>query len=75
MGTAWRFWWSATRGHRIFFWRSPLLRWRLETYSGQKAQTIRARDFFLFAWRERRQVRKFLGWTGEMEKLQQGTPR
>jgi hypothetical protein len=71
MGTAWRFWWSATRGHRIRFWRSDFLRWRLETFSGQKAESIRARDFFRFAWRERRQVGKFLRWTAEMEELGQ----
>jgi hypothetical protein len=44
----------------------------LETYTGQKAETIRAGDFVRFAWRERGQLSRFLRWTGEMEKLQRG---
>jgi hypothetical protein len=42
------------------------MKWRLETYSGRKAETITARDFWSFAWSERRQLLHFLAWTGEM---------
>jgi len=28
-----RFFWNSTRGHRFAPWRSPYLRWRMETYS------------------------------------------
>lgn len=73
MLAALRFLWTASRGHRLRPWRSDYLRWRLETYSGQKAATIRPTDFLRFAWNERHQVGKFLRWTGEMEKLQKGT--
>jgi hypothetical protein len=31
-----RFFWNSTRGHRLAPWRSPYLRWRMETYSGLK---------------------------------------
>jgi len=72
MLAALRFWWTATRGHRLRPWRSDYLRWRLETYSGQKAETIEARDFFRFVWGERGQLSKFLLWTGEMEKVRRG---
>lgn len=61
-----RFLWSATQGHRLRPWRSPYLRWRLETYSGKKAETIEAKDFWSLMWGERGQVLRFLRWLGEM---------
>jgi hypothetical protein len=70
-----RFWWTATRSHRLRPWRSPYLRWRLETYSGQKAETITAKDFARFAWQERRQLGKFLRWTTEIDKLQKANAK
>ncbi|HXE30812.1 MAG TPA: hypothetical protein VN515_03310 [Terriglobales bacterium] len=68
MLTRWRFIWRATQGHRFRPWRSPYLRWRVETFSGLDADHIRARDFFRFCWRERRGLARFLAWTGEMDK-------
>jgi hypothetical protein len=35
-----RFFWNSTRGHRLAPWRSPYLRWRMETYSGLKMDKI-----------------------------------
>jgi hypothetical protein len=35
-----RFFWNSTRGHRLAPWRSPYLRWRMETYSGLKMEKI-----------------------------------
>jgi hypothetical protein len=58
-----RFLWNATRGHRFTPWRSEYLKWRIETYSGRKADTIDARYFWLFLWKERAQLMRFLGWT------------
>jgi hypothetical protein len=66
MGEELRFLWNATRGNRLRPWRSPYLRWRLETYSGQKAETVRARDFWNLFWSEKRQFFRFLRWTREM---------
>jgi hypothetical protein len=63
-----RFLWNATRSNRLRPWRSPYLRWRLETYSGQKADTVRARDFWNLFWSERRQMFRFLRWTREMRR-------
>ncbi len=62
-----QFVWRATRGHRLRPWRSPYLRWRLETYSGKKAETVTAKDFVQLASREWRQLLHFLRWTTEME--------
>lgn len=62
-----RFVWRATRGYRLRPWRSPYLRWRIETYWGTPAEEIQFRDFCRFAWRHRRDVLRFLRWAGKME--------
>jgi hypothetical protein len=61
-----RFLWNATRGNRLHPWRSPYLRWRLETYSGKHAETVSLQDFWEIFWKEYRQFLRFLLWTGEM---------
>ena len=63
-----RFIWNATRGHRLAPWRSEYLRWRVETYSGKRAETLRASDVLGFLWTSRWELFSFLTWTGEMEK-------
>ena len=63
-----RFLWNAASGHRLMPWRSQYLRWRLETYSGIPAESITAGIMFRFVWRERRQLLRFLLWTGELER-------
>lgn len=62
-----RFLWNATRGERLRPWRSRYLRWRMETYSGKWAESIEWRDFWEMFWKEKRQVMRFLRWTGEMK--------
>ena len=61
-----RFFWNATRGNRLRPWRSPYLRWRVETYSGVKAETVGLREMLRMARCERRQVLRYLRWLGEM---------
>ena len=68
-----QFLWNATRGARLRPWRSPYLRWRVETYSGMHAETIGARAMFRFLWAEKRQFLRFLRWTEEMRKESRGT--
>jgi len=63
-----RFIWNATRGHRLRPWRSPYLRWRVETYSGMRADTLTARDVLRFLWDTRAELLEFLAWTGQMER-------
>jgi len=70
-----RFLWNATRGHRLAPWRSPYLRWRIETYTGIKMQSIGFLEFFGFAFRERRELVRFLTWTGEMERYARVKPK
>ncbi len=38
--------WRLTKGHRLTPWKSPYLRWRLETYTGVHAETITFAQFF-----------------------------
>ena len=65
---AFTFLWNATRGHRLAPWRSPYLRWRLETYSGVHADAITAPIMLRFLWNEKRQLLRFLLWTGQIRK-------
>lgn len=61
-----RFLWRASKGYRLTPWRSPYLRWRIETYSGLEASEIRAGDFWKFLWRARRELARFLHWAARM---------
>ncbi len=56
-------------------WRSPYLRWRIETYTGIKMQSIGFLEFFGFSWRERAELFRFLKWTGEMERYARVKPK
>jgi hypothetical protein len=64
-----RFIWNATRGHRLRPWRSEYIRWRIETYSGRKAEELTARDVLYFVWSEKGNLLRFLRWTSEIESL------
>jgi hypothetical protein len=63
-----RFIWNATRGHRFAPWRSEFLRWRVETYSGKPAETLKAGDVFGFMWESRWELLSFLFWTGQLQR-------
>lgn len=68
MFEAMRFLWNATRGHRLAPWRSPYLRWRVETYSGRRAETLTAGSVLGFLWATRGELVRFLAWTGAMQR-------
>ena len=70
-----RFLWNATRGNRLTPWRSEYLRWRVETFSGMKAETLTARDVLGFFWSSRWELLSFLGWTGSLERTVKATQR
>lgn len=69
MFAAVRFVWNATAGHRFRPWRSEYLKWRIETYSGKKADELGRREVLAFVWQEKGNLLRFLRWTDEMEKL------
>ena len=58
--------WSLTRGYRLTPWRSPYLRWRMETYWGVPAESIDLAGFWRFVWQRRRDLMRFLVWAGRM---------
>jgi len=51
-----------TKGYRLKPWKSPYLRWRIETWSGIEADSITPRQFFTFAWENRRDLMRYLRW-------------
>jgi hypothetical protein len=61
------FLWRAARGYRLCPWRSPYLRWRIETYWGIPASTIGFREFWSFVWSQRKDLVRFLHWAERME--------
>ena len=70
-----RFLWASARGHRLAPWRSPYLRWRIETFTGLKMNKIGFLEFWLFMWRERDQLVRFLEWTSEMDRYARPAPK
>jgi len=60
--------WALSRGHRLRPWRSPYLRWRIETYSGLHADRIGFRDFWGFVGANCRDLLRYLRWAGRMRR-------
>jgi hypothetical protein len=59
--------WRLSKGYRLCPWRSPYLRWRIETYQGWHAERITASDFWRFVWTNRRELVRFLHWADRMK--------
>jgi hypothetical protein len=60
-----RYYWLAAKGYRLRPWRSPYIRWRMETFFGPEADPPGPALFFRLLWRERRRLREFLLWAEE----------
>ena len=75
MGKILKFFWNSTRGYHLTPWRSPYLRWRMETYTGVKMKDIGFLEFWEFMWKERRELARFLKWTAEMERYARVKPK
>jgi len=60
--------WRLTSGYRLRPWKSPYLRWRIETYSGLPAEQMTFGQFWKFAWTERRELRRYLSWAAKMQR-------
>lgn len=58
--------WRLSKGYRLCPWRSPYLRWRIETHQGLHADRITPRDFWQFSWAHRRELVRFLHWADRM---------
>lgn len=60
------FLWRATRGYRLAPWRSPYLRWRVETYWGLHAANATDTEMRAFLWNHRSEMFRFLRWAARM---------
>ena len=49
-------------------WRSEYVRWRVETYSGKRADTLTTKDIFSFAWTSRWELLSYLVWIGKLDR-------
>ena len=54
--------WRLSRGYRLQPWRSPYLRWRMETYWGLHAERISFGEFWAFVWRHRDDMLRYARW-------------
>lgn len=63
------FLWRAGKGYRLTPWRSPYLRWRIETYWGLHAESVGFADFWRFLFTHRADLWRFLKWTRRMRSL------
>lgn len=59
--------WRSSAGYRLTPWKSPYLRWRLETYWGIHADEISFSVFWQFVWAHRDELMRFLRWAGKMD--------
>jgi hypothetical protein len=61
--------WQLSRGHRLRPWRSPYLRWRIETYWGIPADSLDFATFWKFVWDRRTELFRYLKWARRMRRL------
>jgi len=59
--------WRLSRGYRLRPWRSPYLRWRMETYWGVHADRISLREFWIFLWRHRADMLRYARWAARLQ--------
>ncbi len=65
-----RYYWMVAKGYRLRPWRSPYLRWRMETFFGAEAEGLNARKFLQLIWRERARMKRFAAWAAERRRAQ-----
>jgi hypothetical protein len=64
-----RYYWKTSRGYRLRPWKSPYLRWRMETFFGPEADPSGPSRFLFLLWRERRRLREFLAWADDYHRV------
>ena len=60
--------WDLGRGFRLRPWKSPYLRWRMETYWGMPAESISFGGFWAFIWEHRAELRRYIRWAARMRR-------
>jgi len=51
-----------SKGYRLTPWKSPYLRWRIETWSGADAGDFTPSQFLKFTWAHRKDLMRYLRW-------------
>lgn len=59
---------SMSRGYWLMPWKSPYLRWRIETYSGIEADSITPKVFWSFVWANRKSLWRYVRWGAEQRR-------
>lgn len=75
MLNALRYYWIIAKGYRLHPWKSPYIRWRMETFFGPHAADLDARKFFHLMWTERARMRRFLAWVADRRREQKAGSR
>ncbi len=70
-----RFYWVGAKGYRLRPWKSPYLRWRLETFLGPAAAHPDGRTFFRLMWRQRARLGSYFEWVAERRAEQRARQR
>jgi hypothetical protein len=55
-------------GHWLAPWKSPYLRWRIETYWGLHAEQITPAQFRTFVWEHRTELWRYFRWALKMQR-------
>ncbi|HEV2388798.1 MAG TPA: hypothetical protein VGS20_16260 [Candidatus Acidoferrales bacterium] len=58
------------KGYRLRPWKSPYIRWRLETFFGPGAEGLQGWGLAALLWRERGRMLRFVRWAGERRAAQ-----
>ncbi|HKM89994.1 MAG TPA: hypothetical protein VJX29_05220 [Candidatus Acidoferrales bacterium] len=78
MKRAWeaaRLYWIGAAGYRLCPWKSPYLRWRLETFLGPEAADLGFVRFSRLLWRERARLGSYLDWVAQRRMVQHSKQR
>lgn len=59
--------WFMTRKHHFRPWRSPAIKWRMETVYGIQPENLTAKLLFKTLWNDRKQVWALAKWVREMK--------
>ncbi len=73
--SALRYYWVTAKGYRLRPWKSPYVRWRMETFFGEQAAAEDAGTFLRLIWRERTRLRHFLRWVETQRREQRSHSR
>ena len=65
-----RYYWITSKGYRLHPWKSPYVRWRMETFYGAAATNLDRRKFVQLMWRDRERIVHFLDWVAQRRRAQ-----